>query len=119
MFDMRKLDPDDLRPPYVQVVEALRADIEGGVFAPGERLPTHQQMVDAFGVSVGTVKRALNELQGAGLVVSRQGQGAFVRTNAPVIGSPPADLDDVRAVLADLRRRLEEVEAAVAKLSRS
>ncbi|MGZ3140563.1 GntR family transcriptional regulator [Lentzea chajnantorensis] len=116
---MRKLDPDDLRPPYMQVVEALRADIEEGVFEPGERLPTHQQMVENFGVSVGTVKRALNELQGAGLVVSRQGQGAFVRTNSSAVGSPLVDLAEVRTVLADLRRRLEEVEEAVAKLSRS
>lgn len=33
---------------------------------PGMKLPTHQQLVSQYGVSVGTVKRALGELQGAG-----------------------------------------------------
>jgi len=89
MLDMRQLDPDDARPPYAQVVDALRREIEQGVLQPGAKLPTHQQLVSQYGVSVGTVKRALGELQGAGLVVSRQGQGAFVRTRRSLLESVP------------------------------
>jgi DNA-binding transcriptional regulator YhcF (GntR family) len=86
---MRKLDPDDLRPPYAQVVDALRSDIEDGILQPGAKLPTHQQLVSEYGVSVGTVKRAFGELQGAGLIISRQGQGAFVRTRRSLLASVP------------------------------
>jgi DNA-binding transcriptional regulator YhcF (GntR family) len=86
---MSALDPDDTRPPYAQVVDALRQDIEQGTLAPGAKLPTHQQLATRYGVSVGTVKRALGELQGAGLIISRQGQGAFVRTRRTVIDSVP------------------------------
>lgn len=89
MLDMRELDPDDVRPPYAQVVDALRSDIEHGVLQPGAKLPTHQQLVAQYGVSVGTVKRAFGELQGAGLIISRQGQGAFVRTRRSLLASVP------------------------------
>jgi DNA-binding transcriptional regulator YhcF (GntR family) len=88
---MAPLDPDDTRPPYAQVVAALRQEIEQGVLRPGVKLPTHQQLVERYGVSVGTVKRALGELQGAGLIVSRQGQGTFVRTRRSVLESVPSN----------------------------
>src|SRR5438552_11319128 len=58
------LDPDDTRPPYAQVVDALRQEIEQGTLQPGAKLPTHQELVSTYGVSVGTIKRALGELQG-------------------------------------------------------
>src|SRR6202022_3509265 len=72
MLAMLRLDPDDVRPPYAQVVDALRREIEQGVLPPGAKLPTHQQLVTQYGVSIGTIKRALGELQGAGLIISRQ-----------------------------------------------
>lgn len=89
MLDVRNLDPDDTRPPYAQVVDALRREIEQGVLRPGAKLPTHQQLVSQYKVSIGTVKRALGELQGAGLIISRQGQGAFVRTRRSLLASVP------------------------------
>jgi DNA-binding transcriptional regulator YhcF (GntR family) len=89
-MDMASLDPDDARAPYAQVAAALRQEIELGILGPGVKLPTHQRLADMYGVSVGTVKRALGELQGAGLIVSRQGQGAFVRTRKSVLESVPS-----------------------------
>jgi DNA-binding transcriptional regulator YhcF (GntR family) len=83
------LDPDDARPPYAQVVDTLRREIEQGVLPAGAKLPTHQQLGSQYGVSIGTIKRALGELQGAGLVISRQGQGTFVRTRRSLLDSVP------------------------------
>jgi DNA-binding transcriptional regulator YhcF (GntR family) len=86
---MLGLDPDDARPPYVQVVDALRRQIDEGGLPPGAKLPTHEQLASQFGVSIGTIKRALGELQGASVIVSRQGQGAFVRTRRSLLDSVP------------------------------
>lgn len=86
---MLGLDPDDARPPYVQVVDALRRRIDEGMLPPGAKLPTHEQLASQFGVSIGTIKRALGELHGAGVIVSRQGQGAFVRTRRSLLDSVP------------------------------
>lgn len=112
MVAMQGLDPDDTRPPYAQVVDAIRQGIERGELPPGSKLPSHQELVDHFGVSVGTVKRALGELQGAGLVLSRQGQGAFVRTRLPDAraGDRPGADEDLRRVVADLAARVDALE---------
>ena len=89
MLNVLSLDPDDARPPYAQVVDTLRREIDQGTLAAGAKLPTHQQLASQFGVSIGTIKRALSELQGANLIVSRQGQGAFVRTRRSILESIP------------------------------
>ena len=61
-----------------EVVERLSAEIMGGGLGPGERLPTEQAMMAAMGVSRTVVREAVAALRAEGLVVTRQGVGAFV-----------------------------------------
>ncbi|MBA3907471.1 MAG: GntR family transcriptional regulator [Pseudonocardiales bacterium] len=108
---MGELDPDDARPPYAQVAAALRSAIASGALAPGAKLGSHQTLAEQYGVSVGTVKRALGELQGAGLLISRQGQGAFVRTQLPADAVTNSDAQmDMKHALADLAARVAQIE---------
>jgi DNA-binding GntR family transcriptional regulator len=65
-------------PLYRQLVEALRADILGGVFRIGAQLPTEEALGARFGVSRHTVREALRQLRANGLVASRQGSGTTV-----------------------------------------
>jgi DNA-binding FadR family transcriptional regulator len=65
------------------VAERIASDITGGKLRPGARLPTEQQMVAALGVSRTTVREAVAALRADGLVVTRQGAGAFVAADAP------------------------------------
>ncbi|GAB3914644.1 GntR family transcriptional regulator [Kibdelosporangium lantanae] len=111
------LDPDDPRPPYLQVSGRLRAAIESGELAPGAQLPTYQELADEFDVAVNTAKSAVNQLRGEGLVVIRQGKGSFVRTQPPADDQEPtgakssaADLERVWQELAELRRRVAALE---------
>ena len=64
------------------VVERLSADITGGDLAPGSRLPTEQEMMSAMGVSRTVVREAVAALRAEGLVVTRQGVGAFVSADS-------------------------------------
>jgi DNA-binding transcriptional regulator YhcF (GntR family) len=73
------LDPDDPRPPYVQVAGALRAAILTKTLEPGEKLPSGSQLSARYGVARMTVQQAIRVLRDEGLVVSRQGSGVFVR----------------------------------------
>jgi len=61
-----------------EVVERLSTEIMGGRLQPGERLPTEQAMMAAMGVSRTVVREAVAALRAEGLVVTRQGVGAFV-----------------------------------------
>ncbi|MFD5089012.1 GntR family transcriptional regulator [Amycolatopsis thailandensis] len=81
-----QLDPDDPRPPYQQVANALRAAILTKTFKPGEKLPSGPELSQQFGVARMTVQTAIRLLRDEGLVVSRQGSGVYVRerTQRPV-----------------------------------
>jgi DNA-binding transcriptional regulator YhcF (GntR family) len=80
------LDPDDPRPPYVQIANALRAAILTKSLAPGEQLPSGNELAKRYGVARMTVQQAFKVLRDEGLIVSRQGSGVFVRerTERPV-----------------------------------
>jgi DNA-binding transcriptional regulator YhcF (GntR family) len=73
------LDPDDPRPPYQQVANALRAAILTRKLAPGEKLPSGAELAQRYGVARMTVQQAIRVLRDENLVVSRQGSGVFVR----------------------------------------
>lgn len=73
------LDPDDPRPPFVQITNLLRAAILTKKLAPGEQLPSQNDLTKRYDVSRATVQKALRDLEAEGLVVSRQGKGVFVR----------------------------------------
>jgi DNA-binding FadR family transcriptional regulator len=59
----------------------LAADITSGKLTPGSRLPTEQEMIAASGVSRTVVREAVAALRAEGLVITRQGVGAFVGEN--------------------------------------
>ena len=58
--------------------EQLAEQIKSGKLAPGERLPTEQELTRAARVSRTVVREAVAALRAEGLVVTRQGVGAFV-----------------------------------------
>jgi len=66
-------------PLWKQIMQALRRDIIDGSMPPGHRLPTELELADRFRVNRHTVRRALAELQGEGLLTIEQGRGTFVR----------------------------------------
>lgn len=61
-----------------ELVARLTADIVSGKLPPGSRLPTEQETIAATGVSRTVVREAVAALRADGLVVTRQGVGAFV-----------------------------------------
>ncbi len=65
-------------PLYRQVLAALLAAIESGEVGPGEALPSEGELAAAFGVSVGTLRHAVDELVAEHILVRRQGRGTFV-----------------------------------------
>ncbi|WP_114455160.1 GntR family transcriptional regulator [Halopolyspora algeriensis] len=121
---MGKVDPDDPQPPYLQVADDLRTAIHEGVLAAGQRLPKQADLVEEYGVSLGTVKSALAVLRDESLIISRQGEGSWVR-RTPVDQPEPADEDepDTRQMLGEVLDRLTEIsrrlEAVEQHVSRS
>ena len=96
----------------------LGARIESGELAPGDRLPTEQQLATAHGVSRTVVREAVHQLRSLGRVVSRQGSGVFVAPTPihQALAFDPAVLGSVQAVVhvVEVRRVLEAEMAGLA-----
>jgi GntR family transcriptional regulator len=71
--------PTDARPMQVRVADDIRGEIETGRYAPGDQLPTLDELAETWMCSLTVTRRALDLLKQQGLVVSVQGKGNFVR----------------------------------------
>ncbi len=68
-------------PLYRLVKRALLEAIERGEVAPGEALPSEADLSRAFGVAIGTLRHAVDELVAEHILVRRQGRGTYVATH--------------------------------------
>jgi GntR family transcriptional regulator len=63
---------------YLQIMEQVKLRITVEDWTPGFQLPSIRELAIAAKVSVITVKRAYQELENEGVIVTRQGRGSFV-----------------------------------------
>ncbi|SCF04040.1 DNA-binding transcriptional regulator YhcF, GntR family [Micromonospora viridifaciens] len=85
-------------PPFEQVRQQITNLIRLGVLTEGQRLPPVRQLAADLGLANGTVARAYQELEAAGLVVTRRAAGTRVASAAVL---PP----DARTEALILRAR--------------
>lgn len=71
--------PTDARPLQVRVADDLRISIESGQLAPGEKLPTLDELAETHMCSLAVIRKAMELLRQQGLVITYQGKGTFVR----------------------------------------
>jgi DNA-binding GntR family transcriptional regulator len=76
---VRRLDKWAGVPLYVQLARAVRAQVEAGELRPGDVLPGEKDMAAEWGVSRGTVRRALEILRDSGHVQTAATIGTRVR----------------------------------------
>ncbi len=95
------LDNSSSVPLYQQIVDQIKDRILIGALGPGDPLPSIRQLAAQLLTSVITVRRAYQDLESEGLIVTRPGLGTFVSNLKP---------EDVRG------SRLEQIESMVIEL---
>lgn len=88
----------EAQPLYARVKDHILENIRSGVWAPGARVPSENELVESFGISRMTANRALRELMVEGFLARVPGVGTFVR-EAPA-----------RSSLVELRNIADEIE---------
>ena len=66
------------QPLYKQIKALILQRVIDGVWPPGTVLPSEQQLGNEFGVSQGTIRKALDEMTAENIFVRKQGKGTFV-----------------------------------------
>jgi GntR family transcriptional regulator len=69
-------------PLYRQVASQITRSLQASEWKPGEAIPSELDLAARYKVSQGTVRKAIDDLAAANLVVRRQGKGTFVATHA-------------------------------------
>lgn len=78
---MNKPPAPSFQPLYLQIKGLLVKSLEAAEWQPGEAIPSELALAQRFGVSQGTVRKAIDALAADNLVVRRQGKGTFVATH--------------------------------------
>jgi len=68
-------------PLYREIRDQLLQALAQGEWSAGSALPTESQLAQRFGVSIGTIRKAIGELVDANILVRHQGRGTFVATH--------------------------------------
>ncbi len=94
------LDHDSPVPPYEQVREQVRAQVESGELAAGTKLPTVRGLAAELGLAANTVARAYRELETLGLIETRGRAGSVVSGHGTEQAARQAAHDFVERVQA-------------------
>lgn len=65
-------------PLYIEVRRRIAEAIRSGEWRPGDALPSEKMLCERFGVSMGTLRKAVDELTASGVLIRQQGRGTFV-----------------------------------------
>ncbi|MDQ2916262.1 MAG: GntR family transcriptional regulator [Pseudomonadota bacterium] len=113
--------PPTFRPLYGQIRALIEQALDAGEWAPGRSIPSELELAARFGVSQGTVRKAIQALAGENLLVRRQGKGTFVATHTEEKASnfrflrirrDDGQPEHPRSRLIDLRRARASAETA-------
>jgi GntR family transcriptional regulator len=89
------INAGDELPIYRQIVRQIADAIAGGRIEAGSRLPSHRDLAEELVIAPLTVKKAYDELEREGLLVSQRGRGTFVADSLPSV-DPALALDRLR-----------------------
>ena len=76
--DLKPVQAQPGKPLYLAAKDRIREAIDGGMFGPGEQMPSTKELSEQLEISLVTAHRALQELVNAGILQSSQGKGTFV-----------------------------------------
>ena len=73
------------KPIYEQIADQVREQILSGALRPGDALPSIRLLAKELRISVITTKRAYEDLERDGFILTQQGRGSFVADQNPAL----------------------------------
>ena len=95
------IDYNSSEPIYRQAVEQIKLMVVSGQLREGDRIPSIRELARELAINPTTAAKVYTELEHAGVLALRQGQGAFIRNN-PNLVAPKA----ARKIVADQAQRM-------------
>ena len=68
-------------PLYKEVKRQIMAELISGEWKPGTAIPAEKRLSERFAVSIGTIRKAIDELVAENILIRQQGRGTFVASH--------------------------------------
>ncbi len=68
-------------PLYKEVKRQMMARLTRGDWKPGEAIPSERRLSERYGISIGTVRKAIDELCAENILIRQQGRGTYVASH--------------------------------------
>jgi GntR family transcriptional regulator len=68
-------------PLYREVKRAMMGSLSAGEWKPADAIPAERRLAERYGVSIGTVRKAIDELVAENILIRQQGRGTFVASH--------------------------------------
>lgn len=68
-------------PLYKEIKRKLMEALTTGEWKPGEAIPAERRLSSRYGISIGTVRKAIDELVAENILIRQQGRGTFVASH--------------------------------------
>lgn len=95
------IDYNSSEPIYRQAVEQIKLMVVSGRLNGGDKIPSIRELARDLKINPTTAAKIYTELEHAGMLTLRQGQGAFVASNPSVVSTGAA-----RKMVAEQARRM-------------
>ncbi len=69
-------------PIFKEVKRRMLGALVAGEWKPGEAIPAEPRLAERFGIAIGTLRKAIDELVAENVLVRQQGRGTFVATHS-------------------------------------
>lgn len=120
---MMHIEPISRQTVSDQVFEQLKQNLVNGVWKPGEKIPSENELCSLFGISRITVRQALGKLAALGMIETRLGEGSYARNISggtllqeilPLLYSSQVSPEQMHSEVTEFRRIYEINAAALA-----
>lgn len=76
------MDFSNTKSIFLQIADSITEKITGGVYPPGEKIPSVRELAADMGVNPNTIMRTYNELQLRKIIENKRGIGYYVASDA-------------------------------------
>jgi GntR family histidine utilization transcriptional repressor len=99
-------------PRFITIKNFIEGQIDSGELAPGDRVPSENELCQQFSVSRMTARRSLQALNDEGLLIRTPGLGSFVAKHRPV-----STMLEVRNIADEVHERGHSYNAKIITLT--
>jgi GntR family transcriptional repressor for pyruvate dehydrogenase complex len=101
------------------VIQRIKVAIGKGELKPGDRIPSHNELCERWGISRTTIREALNKLESEGILTKYQGRGTYINEITPSRILSATELSSLldRSGVIQLLEARELVEPSIVELS--